>query len=70
MIFNSYRCKIVESKSDDINPENNFQAHSMSQLAAYKKHYYDTLLSVQRAKGLHHQNHILILYILFSKPYS
>ncbi|KAL6435469.1 hypothetical protein ACFW04_005444 [Cataglyphis niger] len=43
-------CKIVESKSNDINPENNFQAHSMSQLAAYKKHYYDTLLSVQRAK--------------------
>ncbi|XP_029669537.1 uncharacterized protein LOC115239252 [Formica exsecta] len=42
-------CKI-ESKSNDINTENNFRVHSMSQLAAYKKHYYDTLLSVQRAK--------------------
>ncbi|XP_072755428.1 uncharacterized protein [Anoplolepis gracilipes] len=41
-------CKITRPK--DVNPENNFQAHSMSQLAAYKKHYYDTLLSVQRAK--------------------
>lgn len=64
MIFNSHRCKI-ESKSNDINTENNFRVHSMSQLAAYKKHYYDTLLSVQRAKGLHHQNHILILHYIY-----
>ncbi|GAB1865543.1 hypothetical protein CAJAP_06622 [Camponotus japonicus] len=42
--------KVVESKSNDVNPKSNFQAHSMSQLAAYKKHYYETLLSVQRAK--------------------
>lgn len=42
---------MVESKSDNVNSDNNFQARSMFQLAAYKKRYYDTLLSVQRAKG-------------------
>ncbi|EFN71187.1 hypothetical protein EAG_12784 [Camponotus floridanus] len=42
--------KVTESKSNDVNPKSNFQVHSMSQLAAYKKHYYETLLNVQRAK--------------------
>lgn len=42
---------MVESKSDDVTLVNNSQARSMFQLAAYKKRYYDTLLSVQKAKG-------------------
>ncbi|XP_036141117.1 uncharacterized protein LOC105833696 [Monomorium pharaonis] len=43
-------CEIVESKSNNVNSEDNFQARSMVQLATYKKRYYDTLLNVQRAK--------------------
>ncbi|XP_018356060.1 PREDICTED: uncharacterized protein LOC108756618 [Trachymyrmex septentrionalis] len=43
-------CETVESKSDNVNSANNFQARSMSELAAYKKRYYDTLLKAQKAK--------------------
>ncbi|KYQ52219.1 hypothetical protein ALC60_08834 [Trachymyrmex zeteki] len=43
-------CETVELKSDNVNSANNFQARSMSELAAYKKRYYDTLLNAQKAK--------------------
>lgn len=47
---------MVESKLGNVDNqksglENNFQARSMFQLAAYKKRYYDTLLNLDRAKG-------------------
>ncbi|XP_011872469.1 PREDICTED: uncharacterized protein LOC105564597 [Vollenhovia emeryi] len=45
-----YGCEIEESESDNVTSDNNFQARSMFQLAADKKRYYDTLLSVQRTK--------------------
>ncbi|KYN08781.1 hypothetical protein ALC62_00237 [Cyphomyrmex costatus] len=45
-----YRYETIESKSDNINSAINFQARSMSELAAYKKRYYDTLLNAQKAK--------------------
>lgn len=43
---------MMRPRSSDMSAESSFQLHSMSELAAYKKQYYDTLLSVQRAKGL------------------
>ncbi|XP_014472028.1 PREDICTED: uncharacterized protein LOC106743049 [Dinoponera quadriceps] len=42
----------IRPRPSEVSAENNFQVHSMSELAAYKKQYYDTLLSVRRAKGL------------------
>ncbi|RLU23141.1 hypothetical protein DMN91_005419 [Ooceraea biroi] len=45
-----FMCKMAGSRPNDVNPEKDFQAHSMSELAAYKKRYYDTLLNIQRAK--------------------
>ncbi|EFN81943.1 hypothetical protein EAI_11649 [Harpegnathos saltator] len=46
----TYEYKTIRPKSNEMSAENNLRIHSMSELAAYKKQYYDTLLSVQRAK--------------------
>lgn len=43
---------MVGPSSSSINLENNYEMPSMSELAAYKKRYYDTLLNVRRAKGM------------------
>ncbi|XP_012227693.1 uncharacterized protein [Linepithema humile] len=45
-----YGCTITGARSNDVNSEDNFQTHSIFQLAAHKKRYYNTLLNVQKAK--------------------